>query len=138
VLEFRLRRHTSPIGSYSFAWFSRVGRTNGWAKVTCVQRETLAIAGYALDGTKWDGMYIGRKKGAEFVYAGKVDHGFSPDDAKELQRRPKPLVCKTQPYRKCIAHRGIWVEPQCWQRLNARSRPKESCGTLFIKDREMT
>ena len=76
--EFRLRRHTSPIGSYSFAWFSRVGRTNGWAKVTCAQREPLAIAGYALDGTKWDGMYIGRRKGNDFLYAGKVDHGFSP------------------------------------------------------------
>jgi bifunctional non-homologous end joining protein LigD len=26
------------------------GRTNSWVKVTCAQRETLAIAGFALDG----------------------------------------------------------------------------------------
>ncbi|MGY4435091.1 bifunctional non-homologous end joining protein LigD [Bradyrhizobium sp. F1.13.1] len=54
------------------------GRTGDWAKVTCKKRETLPIAGFALDGSKWDGMYVGRRKGAELVYAGKVDHGFSP------------------------------------------------------------
>lgn len=53
------------------------GRTGEWSKVTCAQRETLPIAGFALDGTKWDGMYIGRRRGADFIYAGKVDHGFS-------------------------------------------------------------
>ena len=26
------------------------GRSNSWVKVTCAQRETLAIAGFALDG----------------------------------------------------------------------------------------
>ncbi len=33
------------------------GRTNDWVKKTCVQRETLTIAGFALDGTKWDGIW---------------------------------------------------------------------------------
>ena len=31
--------------------------------------------------------------------------------AKDLQARLKPLIRKTQPYAKKIAHRGIWVEP---------------------------
>ena len=38
-------------------------RTNDWVKVTCAQRETLPIAGFALDGNKWDGIYVGRRKG---------------------------------------------------------------------------
>lgn len=101
------------------------GRSNGWVKVTCAQRETLAIAGYALNGAKWDGMYIGRRKGDEFLYAGKVDHGFSPQDAKELQRRLKPLVRKTQPYTKRIAHRGIWVEPQLLAEIEYRAKCAE-------------
>jgi bifunctional non-homologous end joining protein LigD len=33
------------------------GRVNDWVKKTCAQRETLAIAGFALDGKKWDGIY---------------------------------------------------------------------------------
>jgi hypothetical protein len=33
------------------------GRGNNWVKKTCAQRETLAIAGFALDEGKWDGIY---------------------------------------------------------------------------------
>jgi bifunctional non-homologous end joining protein LigD len=51
------------------------GRSNDWVKKTCAQRETLTIAGFALDGPKWDGLYLGRRKGKELAYAGKVDHG---------------------------------------------------------------
>jgi hypothetical protein len=43
---------------------------------TCAQRETLTIAGFALDGSKWDGLFVGRRKGDDLVYAGKIDHGF--------------------------------------------------------------
>jgi bifunctional non-homologous end joining protein LigD len=32
------------------------GRSNAWVKKTSPQRETLTIAGFALDGTKWDGI----------------------------------------------------------------------------------
>ena len=55
----------------------RSGRTNDWAKKPCAQRETLPIAGFALDGKKFDGIYVGRRKGKDLVYAGKVDHGFA-------------------------------------------------------------
>ena len=53
------------------------GRSNDWLKKTCAQRETLAIAGFAVDGKKFDGVYLGRRKGDELIYAGKVDHGFT-------------------------------------------------------------
>jgi bifunctional non-homologous end joining protein LigD len=75
-----------------------VGRSNNWVKVTCAQRETLPIAGFALDGNKWDGLYIGRRQGADLVYAGKVDHGFDTASAKALRARLTPLIRKTQPY----------------------------------------
>jgi bifunctional non-homologous end joining protein LigD len=68
------------------------GRVNDWVKKTCAQRETLAIAGFALDGKKWDGIYLGRRKGKELIYAGKVDHGFDSASAKDLQARLKPLI----------------------------------------------
>jgi bifunctional non-homologous end joining protein LigD len=38
------------------------GRLNNWVKKTCAQRETLVIAGFALDGRKWDGLYLGGRK----------------------------------------------------------------------------
>jgi bifunctional non-homologous end joining protein LigD len=101
------------------------GRSNDWAKVTCAQRETFSIAGFALDGKKWDGLYIGRRKGADLVYAGKVDHGFDADNTKELRAKLEPLIRKTQPYTKRIAHRGIWVEPELLAEIEYRAKSAE-------------
>jgi bifunctional non-homologous end joining protein LigD len=101
------------------------GRVNDWLKKTCAQRETLAIAGFALDGKKWDGIYLGRRKGKELIYAGKVDHGFDAASAKDLQARLKPLVRNTQPYAKKIAHRGIWVEPSLLAEIEYRAKSTE-------------
>jgi bifunctional non-homologous end joining protein LigD len=98
------------------------GRTKDWVKKTCAQRETLTIAGFALDGTKRDGLYVARRKGNELVYAGKVDHGFDKDSAAELPQRLEPLVRKTQAFSKRIAHRGIWVEPKLLAEIEYRAK----------------
>ena len=98
------------------------GRSNDWVKKTCAQRETLTIAGFAVDGSKWDGLYVGRRKGEDLVYAGKVDHGFDKVSAADLQKRLKPLIRKTQPYAKRIAHKGIWVEPKLLAEIEYRAK----------------
>jgi bifunctional non-homologous end joining protein LigD len=101
------------------------GRGNNWVKKTCAQRETLTIAGYALDEGKWDGIYVGRRKGDDLIYAGKVDHGFDKASATDLQKRLKPLIRKTQPYAKRIAHKGIWVEPKLLAEIEYRAKSAE-------------
>jgi bifunctional non-homologous end joining protein LigD len=101
------------------------GRGNNWVKKTCAQRETLTIAGYALDEGKWDGIYVGRRKGDDLIYAGKVDHGFDKASATDLQKRLKPLIRKTQPYSKRIAHKGIWVEPKLLAEIEYRAKSAE-------------
>jgi bifunctional non-homologous end joining protein LigD len=98
------------------------GRSNDWVKKACAQRETLPIAGFALKESKFDGIYLGRHNGKALVYAGKVDHGFDAASAKDLQARLKPLIRKTQPYAKKIAHRGVWVEPSL---LAENRRPRQ-------------
>jgi bifunctional non-homologous end joining protein LigD len=101
------------------------GRTNDWVKKTCAQRETLTIAGFAMDGSKWDGLFVGRRKGKELVYAGKVDHGFDKTSAVELREKLTPLIRKSQPYAKKIAHRGIWVEPELLAEIEYRAKSAE-------------
>jgi bifunctional non-homologous end joining protein LigD len=101
------------------------GRVNDRVKKTCAQRETLTIAGFALDGEKWDGLYLGRRKGDDLIYAGKVDHGFDPASARDLQTRLKPPIRKTQPYAKKIAHNGIWVEPSVLAEIEYRAKSAE-------------
>jgi bifunctional non-homologous end joining protein LigD len=78
-----------------------------------------------LDGNKFDGIFVGRRKGKDLFYAGKVDHGFTPQSEKELRERLKPLIRKTQPYAKKIAHRGIWVEPELLAEIEYRAKSAE-------------
>jgi bifunctional non-homologous end joining protein LigD len=101
------------------------GRSHDWLKKACAQRETLPIAGFALKENKFDGIYVGRHKGKDLVYAGKVDHGFDKSSAKDLQARLKPLIRKTQPYAKKIAHRGVWVEPELLAEIEYRAKSAE-------------
>jgi bifunctional non-homologous end joining protein LigD len=101
------------------------GRVNDWVKKTCAQCETLPIAGFALKANKFDGIYLGRLKGNDLVYAGKVDHGFDKSSTAELQARLKPLIRKTQPSAKKIAHRGVWVEPSVLAEIEYRAKSAE-------------
>jgi bifunctional non-homologous end joining protein LigD len=80
------------------------------------------IAGFALDGNKWDGLYLARRKGADLIYTGKVDHGFDKASAADLRERLTPLIRKTQPYTKRIAHKGIWVEPELLAEIEYRAK----------------
>ena len=98
------------------------GRTNDWAKKTCANRETLAIAGFALDGEDWNGLYVGRREGDELIYAGKVDHGFDRASATDLRKRLEPLIRKTQAFAKRVAHKGIWVEPKLLAEIEYRAK----------------
>lgn len=59
------------------------------------------------------------------IYAGKVDHGFDTTSAAELRQRLTPLIRKTQPYAKRIAHRGIWVEPELSAEIEYRAKSGE-------------
>lgn len=101
------------------------GRGNDWVKKTCAQRETLTIAGFAMKKNRFDGLYIGRLKGDQLFYAGKIDHGFDKVSTKDLQARLKPLIRKTQPYSKKIAHHGIWVEPSLLAEVEYRAKSAE-------------
>jgi bifunctional non-homologous end joining protein LigD len=82
-----------------------------------------------VDPSKWDGLYVGRRKGNDLVYAGKVDHGFDKASAADLRKRLEPLVRKTQAFAKRIAHKGIWVEPKLLaESSTGRSRRKGRSG----------
>jgi bifunctional non-homologous end joining protein LigD len=81
------------------------------------------VAGFALKDNRFDGLYIGRQKGKEPLYAGNVDHGFDNASARDLQARLKPLIRKTQHYyAKKIAHRGVWIEPSLLAEIEYRAK----------------
>jgi bifunctional non-homologous end joining protein LigD len=102
------------------------GRVNDWVKKACQQRETLPIAGLALKANKFHGIInLGRLKGTDLVYAGKVDNGFDKSSTADLHACLKPLIRKTQPYAKKIVHRGVWVEPSLLAEIEYRAKSAE-------------
>jgi bifunctional non-homologous end joining protein LigD len=50
----------------------------------------LPIAGFALQANKFDGIYLGRRKGKNLVYAGKVDQGFDKSSWRSCRRALSP------------------------------------------------
>jgi bifunctional non-homologous end joining protein LigD len=91
----------------------RSGRNLSWVKTTCRHRETFVIAGLAFKDNKFDGIYLGRKKGSDLVYAGKVETGFTERQVAHLKGRAARFATKEQPFaariRKPKAH---WLKPQ--------------------------
>ena len=62
------------------------GRGRNWVKKPCAQRETLTIAGFALDEGKWDGIYLGRREARQRAQAALLSErmlcvGVSPGAA---------------------------------------------------------
>jgi bifunctional non-homologous end joining protein LigD len=94
-------------------------------KKTCRQPETLPTAGFALDGNKRDGLYVGRRKRKDLVHAGKVGRGFDKASAADLRKRLTPLIRETQPCAGKIAHRGIRVEPERLAEIEYRAKSDE-------------
>lgn len=102
-----------------------------------------SIAGFALDEGKWDGIYVGRRKGNALIYAGTVDTASTRSSAADLRKRLAPLVRKTQLYAKRIAHKDIWVEPKLLAEIEyrvksaegkVRHRSSEDCGRTLMVD----
>ena len=104
------------------------GRTNDWVKKTCAQRETLTIAGFALEGTKWDGHVCrpaqGRRSGLRRQGRSRLRQVSTAD----LQKRLEPLIRRTQPYAKRIGHKGIWVEPKLLAEIEYRAKSAAGKG----------
>jgi bifunctional non-homologous end joining protein LigD len=94
----------------------------------------LPIAGFALRANKFDG--IGRRRGDELIYVGKVDHGSTQHEATGLQTRLKPLIRKNQPYKKHIGHKGVWVEPTLLAEIEYRAKPASEAASFLKRLRE--
>lgn len=91
----------------------RSGRSPNWTKVTCRKRDTFVVAGIAYKGNKFDGIYLGRRKEDELLYAGKVEHGISIAQQKALRKRAEKLRAKNQPLTTKIKKpKARWLRPR--------------------------
>ncbi len=91
----------------------RSGRSPNWSKVTCRKRDTFVVAGIAFKGTKFDGVYLGRREKNALIYAGKVEHGFTATQQRDMMARAAKLTAKTQPLTTKIKKpKAKWLQPK--------------------------
>lgn len=77
------------------------------------ERQTFVVAGVAFKGRKFDGVYLGRRKGGELLYAGKVENGFDATSERDLRARAEKLKSKTQPLTTKISKpKAAWLRPK--------------------------
>jgi ATP-dependent DNA ligase len=67
---------------------------------------------------------VGRLKGKELIYAGKVDHGFDSASAKDLQARLKPLIRRSLTLKKSRTA-AYGVEPSLMAEIEYRAKSAE-------------
>jgi bifunctional non-homologous end joining protein LigD len=105
------------------------GRHRDWLKVTCRHRDTFYVAGIARKGAKFDGVYLAERRDGRYVYAGKVEHGFTEAQAEHLKVRAAPLM---SPRQSIVADRGFpkaqWLKPIL--RADVEYRRKTRAGLL--------
>jgi ATP-dependent DNA ligase len=71
------------------------------------------VAGIAYKGTKFDGVYLGRRNEDELIYAGKVEHGFNAESEKALRQRAEKLKDNVQPLTTKIKKpKAQWLKPK--------------------------
>jgi bifunctional non-homologous end joining protein LigD len=101
-------------------------RIDAWVKMTCRQRETLQIVGFSLKENRFDGLYVGRQDGDRLIYAGIVDHGFTPGTVTDVRKRLTPLVQKAKAYsQKIKTPNAVWVKPSLLAEIEYRAKSAE-------------
>jgi bifunctional non-homologous end joining protein LigD len=58
-------------------------------------------------------------------------HGFDKNSSAELRERLTPLIRKTRPYTKRIAHKSTWVEPELLAKIEYLT--KSAAGKVRLR-----
>jgi bifunctional non-homologous end joining protein LigD len=103
------------------------GRSAYWIKKPCRKRDTFFVAGWAEKRKKFDGLYLARKEGPQFFYAGKLERGISDTEAKALLTELKPLAVSKQPMQASRLRfpKAKWVKPRLLVDAEFRGRTAE-------------
>jgi bifunctional non-homologous end joining protein LigD len=96
----------------------RSGRAEDWLKAKCIQTGRYEVIGYKEGAAS---LYLGKRQGKDFLYAGKAGTGFTNNMIIELYRLMKPITIKRSPLTKKATHKiDYWVEPKYWADVEYR------------------
>jgi bifunctional non-homologous end joining protein LigD len=95
----------------------RSGRQQAWLKIKCSKSATFPIIAFVeklgAHPRRLASFYIGRRDNGRLHYAGKVQSGFTQQEARALRERLDPLLSATSPLDEPIwKPKATWVLPQ--------------------------
>jgi bifunctional non-homologous end joining protein LigD len=96
----------------------RSGRSDGWVKSKCIERQEFVIGGYARSTAAGKGLgslLLGWFEDGALRYAGRVGTGFTGESSNAIRARLDGLKRETPPFAKRPAGAGrdvVWVEPE--------------------------
>ena len=93
------------------------GRQESWIKLKCKKSDTFPIVAFVeklgAKPRRIASLYVGRQDGEKLLYAGKVQTGYTLNNARELRERLDPLIRTTSPLSTPVKKpKATWVEPQ--------------------------
>jgi bifunctional non-homologous end joining protein LigD len=84
----------------------------GWLKIKTVQKGQFPVIGFVKDPTGVAALYLGKRKGKDLVYMGKVGTGWSRTVSSQIRKHLNTVVSPksrlTKPMKK---PKATWVEP---------------------------
>src|SRR5581483_7686225 len=94
----------------------RSGRSHGWVKSKVRAGQEVVIGGWWGDANTLRSLFVGVRKGAKLVYAGKVGTGYSAEKAKRVLPHLRKIKTSESPFIGPNAPRGKadihWVKPE--------------------------
>jgi len=95
----------------------RSGRQETWIKAKCTKSGTYPIIAFVeklgAHPRRMASFYIGRREDGRFLYAGKVQSGFTHAEACAVRKRLDPLIIRESPLDEPINKpKATWVKPE--------------------------
>ncbi|KYH01769.1 non-homologous end-joining DNA ligase [Bradyrhizobium sp. DOA1] len=104
----------------------RSERVEAWQKVKVVQKGKFPVVGFIKDPTGVAALYLGKKKGKDLVYMGKVGTGWSRTTSRKIRDALDTVVSPKQKLTKPIKKpKATWVEPKFYADIEYRDITSE-------------
>ena len=104
----------------------RSERTESWLKIKTTQREKFPVVGFVKEPTGVAALYLGKQKGKELVYMGKVGTGWSRTVSSEIRKQLDAVVSPKSKLTKPIKKpKATWVEPKFFADVENRDITSE-------------
>jgi bifunctional non-homologous end joining protein LigD len=126
IFEHSAKLHWEGIVSKNADAPYRSDRNEGWLKIKTAQRGKFPVIGFVKDPTGVAALYLGKRKGKDLIYMGKVGTGWSRTLSSQIRKQLDTVVSPKSKLTKPIKKpKATWVEPSFTAEIEYRDITSE-------------